>query len=44
MVRAGVSAWSWRRCFNHIKNKYPELHVRASLTEDGTRCIELVRA
>jgi hypothetical protein len=39
-----VSAWSWRRCFNNIKNKYPELHVRASLTEDGTRRIELVRA
>ena len=44
MVRAGESAWSWRRCFNNIKNNYPELRVRDSLTEDGTQRTELVRA
>ena len=44
MVRAGVSAWSWRWCFNNIKNNYPELRVRASLSEDDTRRTELVRA
>jgi hypothetical protein len=44
MVRAGASMWRWRRCFNNIKNKYTELRVRTSLTENGTRRIELVRA
>jgi hypothetical protein len=44
MVRAGVSAWSRKWCFNNLKHKYPELRVSASLTEDGTRRIELARA